>query len=192
MATAVPASLPTVCAGFPPTPEPLISRPHFISLIKSMLDGPTDLVVIDGAEGFGKTTLAAQFALDQPDRTFSLFVSDVSSLSRSAEYLLMVLCDQLHWFFHGVRMPDGVNPETFIGTARLQLAKRAGRDGKPFYFVIDGLLEASDIDPALVSLVLTDYLPLGIAGLFKFVVTGDPNRLPEHVQRKIPALRKNL
>ena len=186
MSTAVPASLPTICAGFPSLPDPLIPRPHFISLIRSMLDGPTDIVVIEGGEGYGKTTLAAQFSLHEPGRTFSLFVTDVSTLTRSPDYLLQVLCDQMHWFFHGVRMPDGINPEAYIRTARLQLAKRATRENKPFYFVVDGLLQLSENDPALLSLVLTDYLPVGIPGLFKFVLTGEADRLPENIQRKVP------
>jgi hypothetical protein len=37
--------------------------------------------------------------------------------------------------------------------------------------VVDGLLQLAGADPALLSLVLTDYLPVGIAG-FKFIVTG--------------------
>jgi hypothetical protein len=154
-------------------------------LIKSMLDGPTDIVVVEGGEGFGKTTLVAEFARSEPNRTFSLFVTDLSTLARSPEYLLAVLCDQIHWFFHGVRLPESVNAETFIRTARLQLARRAAREGCPFYFVVDGLLQLAESDPALLSLVLTDYLPVGIPG-FKFIVTGEAERLPENLRRKVP------
>jgi hypothetical protein len=150
-----------------------------------MLDGPTQLVVIEGGEGSGKTTLAAQFALQKDTRTFSLFVSGISALSRSPEYLLYVLCDQIHWYFHGVRMTQTLNPETFIRTARLELAKHATREGQPFYFVIDGLLQSADTDQGLLRLILTDYLPLGIPG-FKFVLTGESVRLPDAIRRKVP------
>lgn len=185
MTTAVPASIPSVCLGFPELPDPVISRPHYISYIDSMLDGPTQIVIIEGGEGCGKTILAAQYALHKSNRAFSLFVSGISSLSRSPEYLLHVLCDQLHWYFYGVRMTETVNPETFVRTARLELAKRATREGQPFYFVVDGLLQLVGTDQSLLTLILTDYLPIGIPG-FKFVLTGDSARLPDAIRRKVP------
>src|SRR6266436_9754440 len=73
--------LPDVCTGFPSLPEPLISRPHFLDTIETMFDSATQLVVIEGQEGLGTTTLAAQFARKHEDRAISLFVSDVSAFS---------------------------------------------------------------------------------------------------------------
>jgi hypothetical protein len=83
-------------------------------------------------------------------------------------------------------MTETVNPETFIRTARLELAKRATREGQPFYFVVDGLLQLVDTDQSLLTLILTDYLPVGIPG-FKFVLTGDSARLPDAIRRKVPS-----
>ena len=58
MTPAVVAGLPDICTGFPALPDPLISRPHFLNTIETMFDSATQLVVIEGQEGLGKTTLA--------------------------------------------------------------------------------------------------------------------------------------
>lgn len=172
-----------VCAGFPEFPVPLIGRPHYLATIDTMLDGPTQIVVLEGEEGIGKTLLAAQFAEAKGDRAFSLFVSNVSSFSRSPEYLLAVLCDQIHWALHGVRMPADLNPEVFIRSARLQLQRQAVAGGSPYYFIVDGLLEAAHDDPELVALVLTDYLPTGRIPGFKFLATGAVDQLPDNLRK---------
>ncbi len=177
--------LPAISSSFPGLPDPHIPRPHFIATLETMLEGSVQMVVIEGEEGIGKTVLAADFALHKPDRTFSFFVSGLSAFSRSPEYLLSDLCDQAHWLLHGTRLPDSMDPHAFLSESCFRLKRLATQKNIPFYFVIDGLLESSEQDPSLVSLVLTEYLPLGIPG-FKFLLTGDSGRLPEKVRTKVP------
>jgi hypothetical protein len=178
------ATLPAISGSFPQLPEPLIPRPQYIEAFDTALDGPVSIVVVEGEEGAGKTVLAAQYALSKPDRTFSLFVSGLSAFSRSPEFLLSDLCDQIHWLFHGVRMSEGDNPELFLRQSKLRLQRLAARSKIPFVFVVDGLLEVADAAPGLVSLVLTEYLPLGVSG-FKFLLTGDSERIPEAIRDKV-------
>jgi len=178
------STLPSISGSFPQLPEPLIPRPQYIEAFDTALDGPVSMVVVEGEEGAGKTVLAAQYALSKPDRTFSLFVSGLSAFSRSPELLLWDLCDQIHWLFHGVRMPEGDNPELFLRQSKLRLQRLAARSKIPFVFVVDGLLEVADAAPGLVSLVLTEYLPLGVSG-FKFLLTGDSERIPEAIRDKV-------
>ena len=186
MATTSIATIITVSSSFPQLPGALIPRPQYIDAFETELSGPASMVVIEGDEGAGKTTLAAQFALTRPDRTFSLFVSGLSAFSRSPELLLWELCDQIHWFLHGTRMAEGDDPERFLRESKLLLQRRAVREKLPFYFVIDGLLELADADPGLISLVLTEYLPLGVPG-FKFLLTGPFSTLPASIRSQVPA-----
>jgi hypothetical protein len=182
--TKIISGLHDICTGFPRIPDPIIERPHFLTNFDEMLEGSSEIVTIEGEEGCGKTTLAAQFAIKHPDRAFSLFVSAASSYARSPEYLLNVLCDQVRWYFKGVRLPSNENPERYLRSAYLQLQHHATASGKPFFFVIDGLLQTSAQDAEIVSLMLTEYLPVGIP-VFKFLLTGDKNRLPEGIKGKI-------
>ena len=151
MTPAIVVGLPDICSGFPALPDPLIQRPHFLTTLETMFDSATQMVVIEGQEDLGKTTLAAQFARKNKDRSISLFISDVSAISRSPEYLLSILCDQIHWHFDATRLPMDENPEVYIRTARLRLQREAVNQDKPFYFVIDGLLQLSDLDPRSLS-----------------------------------------
>jgi hypothetical protein len=185
MPLATVAALPNLATGFPQFPDRLIDRPHFLNTLDTMFDGPTQIVVIEGQEGIGKTTLAAQFALGHADHAISVFVSGVSAFSRSPEYIVSTLCDQMHWHFHGTRMPVESNAESYLRTARLRLQRDAGAKGRHFYFIIDGLLQLAAVDSALVSLVLTDYLPVGIP-TFRFLLTGDSHSLPPTIREKVP------
>lgn len=178
------ATLPSISGSFPQLPEPLIPRPQYIEAFDTALDGPVSMVIIEGEEGAGKTVLAAQYSLSKPERTFSLFVSGLSAFSRSPEFLLWDLCDQIHWLFHGRRMPEADNAELFLRQSKLRLQRLAARSKVPFVFVVDGLLEAVDAAPGLVSLVLTEYLPLGVSG-FKFLLTGESARIPETIRDKV-------
>jgi hypothetical protein len=173
-----------ICTGFPKLPNPNIERPHFLSNFDEMLEGNSEIVTIEGEEGCGKTILAAQFVLRHAERTFSLFVSAASAYARSPDYLLNVLCDQIHWYFKGTRLPAGENPERYLRSAYLQLQRNATASGKPFFFVIDGLLQMSTQDADIISLMLTEYLPLGIP-VFKFLLTGDMDRFPEGIAGKV-------
>jgi hypothetical protein len=184
MATTTIATIISASSTFPQVSEPLVPRPQYIEAFDSELDGAASLIVVEGDEGSGKSTLAAQYALSRPDRTFSLFVSGLSAFSRSPEFLLWDLCDQIHCFFHGTRMPESENPELFLRQAKLHLQRRAARERVPFQFVVDGLLELADADPGLMSLVMTEYLPLGVPG-FKFLLTGDFAKLPETIRNKV-------
>jgi NACHT domain len=175
--------MPDVCEEFPELPQPLVERPHFLSLLDDLFEGRNHIVTVEGEEGRGKTTLAAQFALSHADRAVSLFISAAGSFARSPEYLITVLCDQIHWFFKGVRRPSGDSPEQYLRSACLQLQRTATLTGKPFYFVVDGLLQLAHEDPDLVPLVLTDYLPVGVPN-FKFLITGDKEALPEALKRQ--------
>jgi hypothetical protein len=179
------AKLSDLSNGFPALPCPLIPRTHYIDNLVSMLAGSAQIVVIEGIEGIGKTTLAAQFVHRFPETAISLFISDASAFSRSPEYLLTVLCDQIHFFFKSTRMPTELNPETYIRSARMQLLREAQSTGKTIYFVIDGLLQLSEVDPALVDLILTDYLPVGAANGFKYLLTGRRDALPERTKTAV-------
>ena len=72
--------LPLVCQSVPGLPVPLIPRDNILDTIERMFEGEIELVAIEGGEGFGKTTILAQFARRHLDHTFSVFIRPVSRL----------------------------------------------------------------------------------------------------------------
>lgn len=149
MSAATVAKLPDLCPGFPELPSPLVERPHYLLIIESML-ASSQIVTIDGEDSSGKTILAAQFVLRNVERSFSLFISRVSSFSRAPEYLASILADQIHWHLNGIRLPNGINPEVYLRQAWLSLQRQSTK-AKPFYIVVDGLLQLADVDPQLIA-----------------------------------------
>ena len=49
------------CATFPPLPDQEIHRDQHLETLIRVFSGPVDLLVLEGAEGTGKTTLLSQF-----------------------------------------------------------------------------------------------------------------------------------
>jgi len=70
--------LTTICHSFPQMPELLIPRDNLLNTVERMFGGDIELVMIEGEEGLGKTTLLAQFAQWHPNRTFSIFIKAAS------------------------------------------------------------------------------------------------------------------
>ena len=66
--------LTVVCRSFPVSPHPEIHREHFLDTIDKIFEGDTILVVVEGVDGIGKTTLLAQYAKRHPNHALSLFI----------------------------------------------------------------------------------------------------------------------
>jgi ATP/maltotriose-dependent transcriptional regulator MalT len=67
-----------VCQSFPRLPTPLIPRDNLLKTIDLMFGDEIELVMIEGGEGLGKTTLLAEFARRHADHTFSVFIKAAS------------------------------------------------------------------------------------------------------------------
>ena len=89
--------LTVVCQSFPEMPQPEIYRENFLDTLETILESGTELVVVEGESGIGKTTLLAQFARRHPDYTLSLFTRSVSRWTCDPEILRFDLCNQIQW-----------------------------------------------------------------------------------------------
>ncbi|MCW5978768.1 MAG: hypothetical protein KIT09_11855 [Bryobacteraceae bacterium] len=173
-----------ISTSFPQLPTPLIDRPHIISALDKMFEGQIQVVVLEGEEGIGKTTIAAQFVQSHPGRAFCLFAVGPSALSRSPEFLLSDLCDQVALLLTGKRLSPGEDSAVFLRGGLTELARRAASHGEPYFIVVDGLLEGPDNESTIVWSTLAQLLPLGLRG-FKFLLTGTVERLSTEIQRSL-------
>jgi hypothetical protein len=67
-----------VCHGFHRLPELSIPRDNLLNTIERMFEGGIKLVMLEGSEGLGKTTLLAQFARPHVNHTFPVFIKAAS------------------------------------------------------------------------------------------------------------------
>lgn len=173
-----------ISATFPQLLHPLIDRPHIITALDTMFEGQVQAVVLEGEEGIGKTTIAAQFVESHPDRALCVFAIGPSALARSAEFLVADLCDQVSFLLTGKRAVSGEESATFLRRGFTELARRAATRGQVYYIVVDGFLEEPGSEGAIASATLAQLLPIGLRG-FKFLMTGSADRLSAEIQKSV-------
>lgn len=175
--------LTTVCQSFPELPEPLIRRENFLDTIDQVLGNGTDVVVAEGPEGIGRTTLLAQFAKRYPDHTLSLFIRPTSRWGYDPEILRFDLSNQIQWAVCREELSSMEDAsDAFLRNGLTKLQKRT-RLGDKYYFALDGLDEVPE-ESAFVRELVLDMLPLGLRG-FRFLFSGDPDRLSEQLRQRV-------
>ena len=177
--------LTTISRGFPQSPVPEILRDNLLETLDVIFNGDTSLIIVEGAEGMGKTTLLAQYARRYPNQAISLFLRPISRLAYAPEYLSLVLLEQINWALTG-NVPGADTPDSSHLAAQLfGLQKKALKTRTPFYFIVDGLDDIPSDDARSLEAILTDLLPLGLSG-FRFLMTGNATRLTPVLHRKVP------
>ena len=165
------------CTTFPPLPDCEIQRDQHLETFMRVFSGPVELLVLEGDEGTGKTTLLSQFARQYPERVISSFVPPV----------------QRYGYDAGALQQDFSAQILSILDPRRSFSPRDGRDGvlqslihalrrhakHPYYFLLDGLTEIPD---DFVRAEVASLLPIGHG--FPVIVSGEANLLP-------PVLKNN-
>ena len=161
-----------ICSTFPARPSPEISRGNLLDTIDRIFKGDIELVSIEGDEGYGKTSLLAQFAKRHPEECFCVFIKPVTRFSYDPSLIRSDLCNQLHWLLHGTQLllentPEDADVRQYFG----EIQRKSKRTGKTYYVVIDGLTDIPDKDVDYRRLIC-DFLPIGSSG-FKVLISGD-------------------
>ncbi|TAK27066.1 MAG: ATP-binding protein [Chloroflexota bacterium] len=182
MVTAEIMSLVTACRSFPDPPQPEITREHILLAIETIFEGQTDIGVIEGPEGIGKTILLSQFARRHPHNTFSLFIRPTGWWAYDPDHVRFDLCNQFSWALNQEEIRESTEvDDSYFRRASYHLARRAASRKERFYFVIDGL---DQIPPehAQFRRVILDMLPLGQKS-FRFILSGDLSVLSADIPR---------
>ena len=175
--------LTVVCRSFPVSPHPEIHREHFLDTIDKIFEGDTILVVVEGVDGIGKTTLLAQYAKRHPNHALSLFIKPTSRLAYDPEYLRLDLCEQLHWLLYKKALDVETIDESYLRTQLVRLQRRA-RNRETYYFIVDGLHDLPEEGSRIQDIVLKDMLPLGLPA-FRFLLSGDQKQFSNSTHKSI-------
>ena len=178
-------NLNVVCRCFPESSSSEISRENLLDTIDKIFEGETKVVVVEGVEGIGKTTLLAQFAKRHCYDALSLFINPTSRLAYAPEYLRLILCEQLHWVLYGEMLNADTVDESYWRTRWPKLQKLAQGRRKDFYFIVDGLQDLPKEDSRIQDILLEDTLPLGLPG-FRFLLSGDLRQFSDVIHISIP------
>lgn len=161
--------LTVICRSFPELRQPQITREHILETIDEYFDSGIPAVVMQGAEGVGKTTLLAQFSIRHPDQALSLFLKPSSRFGYDPTVMLFDLCNQIQWATcqEELKSVQQVS-EGWLRIGYSDLLARSRR-GKYYYFVVDGLDEIPERELSLEQQIL-DMLPFGFSG-FRFLLS---------------------
>ena len=147
----------------PELPDRLVSRPHIIDTIKRFLGSDTEIVLVEGPRGSGRTTLLREFIEIVDEPCFALFLRAGNRASYSTRLAKQDLGSQLQFYLRGASPPI----ETEWSDADLRALwqkcnKKLTRYGSLGYVVIDGI---HHIDPeeSAIGEALWDLMPRHLA-----------------------------
>jgi hypothetical protein len=162
-----------ISTDFPELKEPQILRDNLIDTLDDMLES-LDLVIVEGKEGIGKTTLLAQFAKRHESQAISIFISPTSCYTYDLANIRFEFCNQMHWILYKDDLQEEEASESLMNKHLMRLSCLAKRHKETFYFVIDGLCDIPDRDSHIRE-SLFSMLPLG-SQRFRFLISGDANQ----------------
>ncbi len=181
--------LTTVSTSFPRLLPPQIERENILDAIDMTFAGEAQVLVVEGPEGIGKTTLLAQFAQRHSNRAISLFIKSASHWAYDPLMLRRDLCNQLHWIMLQEELRPSENITDDMLRDYITALQRKAR-WKDYYFVIDGLHEIPQENEPVREVIL-DMLPWSLSG-FRFLFSGEATQFSkqrmQHVITKISQL----
>lgn len=170
---------------YPNIREPVVSRDFLVDSILDQLEN-SEAVFVKWPEGYGKTTLLAQFVKKKKYRAINLFVG--SKWSYNPDSVKVDICNQINWAINKEEIDESVFRESdgepdFLVNRYFRKLSRKGRKGEPYYIVVDGLEDIPDRDRHAQDEIVKS-LPFGAAGI-RFVFSGAPSLLPEDIRSKV-------
>jgi hypothetical protein len=161
--------LTTICNSFPELQAPQIERQVFLDTIDDLFS-TKNIVVVEGKEGVGKTTLLAQYAKRYPEYCISLFIRPANRYSYDLDILTLDLGNQINWVLNNEELgPLFEVSESLLRKYIFALGRRAHRTHEKFVFIIDGLYDIPSQD-AITQEQILELLPFGNSK-FKFLLS---------------------
>ncbi len=169
--------LTSICSTFPERLENEFPRDNMISTLLAMLKSNNEIVVVEGEEGGGKTTLLAQFARAHSMQTFSAFVKDSSQYAWDPIMVAQNLHEQIQFALGNIQFRKHAETEVQgqLRQSITELQRRSNRERKIYYFIVDGLDELPPEANAAIEHIM-ECLPIGLS-TFRFLLSGSVERL---------------
>ncbi|MDC7767147.1 hypothetical protein POL82_27070 (plasmid) [Priestia aryabhattai] len=157
------------CRSFPEVSNNNLNRENILDTIDLIFEDETDVILLEGQEGMGKTTVLTQFSLRHSNNAISLFIKPSSRYGYDPQLLKFDLCNQLQWLNKKkeIKNLDDIVDEGFLKMQILETHRMARRNKETYYFVIDGIDDIPQ-DSEYVQKLILDMLPFGLKG-FKFI-----------------------
>lgn len=166
--------------------EKIIDRNHLLDEIEEIASNDIKLILIDGSQGIGKTSILLQFATRHHNDCFTYFINPACRFTVKQDFLMQDIGSQILFYLNG-EINDMTINEGIFNNLVLNLLKIHIKKGKRLYFVIDGLDQIEKADAELLKSLLEN-LPWG-SNNFTFILSGTNESLTHIVTES--ALKKS-
>lgn len=158
-------NLPGISETFPATPENEVWRENMLYAIDTMFSGDCKIVVVEGKNGLGKTTLLSQFVRKRSREAISRFIRVSDPRTWDLEAVKDDLAAQVAEVLGvGIDEEKGSIREGDFSTLVFRLSRYARKRGQRFYLVLDGLHDLASESPETLR-ALIQLLPVGLSGI---------------------------
>lgn len=140
-----------------------IRRDNFLDNIDGVFDGKTDVVLLTGLPGVGKTVLLDQYSRRHSNTVIKLMIRPLSRLAYSLKLLTEQLYDQTCSLAHQQTVSDSDVDNGMLQEAFRALSRRASRMRTRYCIVVDGLDQIPGEDAELRE-HLINMMPFGVPG----------------------------
>ncbi|NYH46583.1 hypothetical protein [Xanthomonas arboricola] len=178
-------SLEPLFGKVPQLPADFIERSHYLDSLKELSKSEDVVVLVDGEQGAGCTTLLSHFCRSNPRSTLSLFIRPTTKLSYSVDYLRQLLGEQLWEFVTGQPSPSELIDEGQFRRLILSARKRIKKN--KLFIIVDGLHQIPQEDHRQIDSIINELLPIDV-DQFAIIISG-----PEDLyRRKINSIRPKV
>lgn len=154
---------------------PEIQRTQFLQTIELLFEGPFRIVVVEGPDGMGKTTLLRQFVEVHRHRSVSLFLSGASRWAYNPWHLARELHDQVMGLLGEDLTPSDDLARPDLSRAFSGLYRAIRQEGEPYYFVLDGIEDLPESERGTATQII-ELLPIGMHDRFRFLLSSHSAR----------------
>jgi len=177
-----------ICCNFPPDPIQEIHRDYYLDTIDNLFSR-FPIVIVEGPDGIGKTTLLAQYAKRYFDSSISIFITPATRSSYDIETITVDLLSQVWWILFqkelDVNEIENLEIHSQWGLKRIILQKKAKSTRKIYYFIIDGIGDIPESNLSFIEQIF-DLFPIGFTNEFKFLISGNSEKIPTQILNQIP------
>jgi hypothetical protein len=167
-----------------------IPRDNILDTIEGLFSNEVGIVVLEGSDGIGKTTILRQLRDRHPSHTFAVFLSAGSRWAYDPNILRDEFCDQMARVVPVSQRPDAESPiDRRFSRLMYAVGRVARASGEPLYFILDGLEEIPAEDRGTRD-ELFRLMPFLMPGI-RCLVTGPSDDLPftEPARRRLKTLQ---
>ncbi|WP_339842584.1 hypothetical protein [uncultured Halopseudomonas sp.] len=142
-----------------------VKRSALLDTIELKFETGSKIVIVNGDEGMGKSTLLSQFAERHIEKTIGIFIDVINKQSYAEDNIITDIYRQIYFYVNGYEANINHDVEIkSLSKLMYNLDASLKRSGAKAFIVIDGLTEIPSQDQYIVKTII-DLMPLAASSI---------------------------